>query len=65
MYEQGQGVVQDYVRAHMWAFLAALSGDAAGAKTRDIIAKHMTPQQIGEAQKMARECQAREFEACD
>jgi hypothetical protein len=31
----------------------------------DILAKRMTPQQIGEAQKMARECQQRNFKGCD
>ena len=65
MYDKGQGVVQDYARAHMWFSLAAVSGDAGAAKNRDIAAEQMTLQQIAEAQKMARECQAKNFKGCD
>ena len=62
MYAIGQGVPIDYVRAHMWFNLVAVKG--AGGKNRDILAKKMTPQQIAEAQKLARECQARDFKGC-
>jgi len=65
MYGIGQGVVQDYARAHMWFNLAAVSGDKDAIKNRDIVAARMTAQQISEAQKMARECQARNFKQCD
>ena len=34
-------------------------------KNHDIVAKLMTPQQIAQAQKLARECQARNFKNCD
>ena len=64
-YDNGQGVVQDYVRAHMWYNLGAVSGKAEyAAKNRDSIAAKMTPPQIAEAQKLARECQARKFKGC-
>ena len=65
MYEKGRGVVQDHTRAHMWSNLAAVSGNTSAVKNRDVFAAKMTPQQIGEAQKMARECQARDFKKCD
>jgi TPR repeat protein len=65
LYGRGQGVAQDYIRAHMWYNLAAVKGDADSVKNRDIIAAKMTSQQIAEAQKMARECQARNFKNCD
>jgi TPR repeat protein len=65
MYAKGQGVVQDDTRAHMWYNLAATGGDSVAVKSRDIIAAKMTPQQIAEAQKLARECQARNFKNCD
>jgi uncharacterized protein len=55
MYKVGRGVPQDYVSAHMWWNLAAASGDQYSAKHRDEIAVLMTPEQIGEAQKLARE----------
>jgi hypothetical protein len=35
------------------------------ASMRDQFSKAMTPQQIAEAQKMARECQQRNFKDCD
>ena len=63
-YEKGQGTAQDYVRAYMWFNLGAVSGDAGAAKSRDIVAKVMTPQQIAQAQKMARDCQRRNFKGC-
>ena len=65
MYAQGQGVAQDYSKAHMWYNLAAVSGDSDAVKNRDIVAAKMTPQQVAEAQKLARECQARKFTKCD
>jgi len=55
MYEKGQGVPQDYVQAHMWYNLAGASGVAQCVQFRDYIAKMMTPTQIGEAQRLARE----------
>ena len=60
MYSKGRGVPQDYVQAHMWHNLA-VSNLAAGVdrdkavKYRDIVAAKMTPAQIAEAQRLARE----------
>ncbi len=65
MYAEGKGVVQDYVRAHMWLNLSAASGYSRAVESRDTVAKLMTPQQIAEAQKLARECQARQFKGCN
>ena len=60
MYHEGQGVTQDYVQAHMWYNLAASrlppGEDRDNAvKNRDIVTKRMTPAQISEAEKLARE----------
>ncbi len=56
MYANGRGVPQDHVRAHMWANLAAAQGqDEDHRETRELIAEMMTPAQIAEAQKLARE----------
>ncbi len=60
MYDKGKGVLQDYVQAHMWYNLAAfrlLPGVYRNYafKNRDIISERMTPAQISEAQKLARE----------
>jgi hypothetical protein len=55
MYEKGQGVPQDYVQAYMWFNLAAAQGTGGAAEWREHIAARMTPAQIAEAQKLARE----------
>ena len=55
MYDNGQGVPQDYVQAHKWWNLAAVAGDKDAIKSRDLVAGKMTPAQIAEAQKLARE----------
>ncbi len=60
MYRNGEGVPQDYVQAHMWYNLAASKfppGERRdkAVENRYIVAKKMTPAQISEAQKLARE----------
>jgi TPR repeat protein len=55
MYRRGDGVPQDYVQAHMWANLAAAQGNEDARGARDVIAFMMTPSQIEEAQRLARE----------
>jgi uncharacterized protein len=55
MYEYGRGVPQDYVTAHMWFNLAAASGDTDAVIRREMVAAKMTPAQIAEAEKLARE----------
>ena len=55
MYVLGQGAPQDYVTAHMWLNLAAAGGHKIAEKARDEFTTIMTPAQIAEAQKLARE----------
>src|SRR3990172_4004093 len=62
MYHTGQGVPKDYVLAHMWFNLATSRYPASEKEKRewaeifrDIAASRMTPAQIAEAQRMARE----------
>ena len=59
MYADGEGVPQDYVQAHKWFNLAAASVPAAYrealVEARDDVAARMTPLQIVEAQRLARE----------
>ena len=64
MYDEGKGVLQDYVRAHMWWNIAASNGIESAAKNRGIVAKKMTPAQIAEAQKLARECVRKKYKDC-
>ena len=55
MYAQGQGVAQDYVLAHTWFNLSATQGHQQAISNLDITVRRMTPAQIAEAQKLARE----------
>jgi len=55
-YEQGEGVPQDYVLAHMWFNLSASNSTGKdqerGVKSRDEVASKMTRSQIAEAQRL-------------
>ncbi|MEX2648578.1 MAG: peptidoglycan-binding protein [Alphaproteobacteria bacterium] len=53
MYRDGQGVPQDFVRAHQWLNLAAAVGQAEAATARDELAERMERGQIAEAQRLA------------
>ena len=55
MYHKGEGVLQDYVQAHKWWNIAAANGYEDARINRDLIGKEMTPEQIAEAQRLARE----------
>ena len=55
MYANGDGVPQDYVKAYMWLNLAAARGKSEDKKSRDTVAGWMTPAEIQEAQRLARE----------
>jgi uncharacterized protein len=76
MYANGDGVIQDNVMAYMWLSIAPENGlkqgrvgaERGGAenwvKNRDNLAKYMTAAQLAEAQKLARECIARNYRGC-
>ncbi len=55
MYDEGRGVPKDYVLAHMWLNLAAAKGGKDAVKLRDLLEEIMTPVQLAEAQRLARE----------
>jgi hypothetical protein len=60
MYANGDGVEQDYVRSHLYANLAAAhlppgEDHDIAVKNRAIIAKTLTPAQLAEAQRLARD----------
>ena len=68
MYLDGQGVPMSLVQTYMWLNLAVAysTGDEQkfAVKTRDDIARRMTPDQIAEAQRLAQQCQAQQFKGC-
>jgi uncharacterized protein len=64
MYAFGRGVLKDYVYAHMWANIAVSIGGKDKGKVRDFVEKKMTPSQIAEAQRFARECVRKNYIGC-
>ena len=64
MYDDGQGVLQDYIRAHMWFNIAASSGNKVASENRDIAAEQMTASQIETAQRLAQECEKKNYKGC-
>jgi TPR repeat protein len=62
MYSHGRGVEQDILQAHMWSNLAASGQSGEERKravdARDALEKLMTPAQLAEAQRLAREWEA-------
>ena len=64
MYENGQGLLQDNVLAHMWYNIGSANGNETAAENRDKRANVMTAEQIAEAQAMARDCMASNYQNC-
>ncbi|MDQ2092206.1 SEL1-like repeat protein [Marimonas arenosa] len=54
-YTTGTGVDLDYVQAHKWLNVAAAQGSSEAGTQRDTVSKLMTPEQIAQAQALARE----------
>ena len=54
-YAMGIGFPKDIVQAFMWFDLAAMQGDSDAQSDRDRVAQMMTPSQIAEAQRLAKE----------
>lgn len=69
LYADGRGVPKDYVLAYMWLTLSVAQSDdqmpdlqgvnSKLARLRDSLARRMTPEQIAEAQRLAREWRPR------
>jgi TPR repeat protein len=64
MYDNGEGVPQDNVYAHMWFNIASSNGSESARANRDIAAKRMTPNQLAEGQSLARECVKKDYKNC-
>ena len=64
LYYKEQGVLQDYVRAHMWYNMAASPGLKTASGNRDTVAKQMNSNQIEKVQKLARECVRKKYKGC-
>lgn len=55
MYSIGRGVDIDLVTAHKWFNLAAMRGNIEARKCRSELAIEMSPMEVAEAQRQARE----------
>ena len=65
MYYNGKGILRDYVYAHMWANISASNGNENAIELRYFLANEMmTSADISEAQKLARECVAKNYKGC-
>ena len=64
MYGLGEGVIEDFIRGYMWINIVASNGSNLASGARDFLAKKMTPSQISEAQKLARECVTKNYKGC-
>ena len=64
MYEKGEGFLQDFVYAHMWANLSVNNGYTDARSLRDELANKMTPSQMEKAQDLARECLKKNYQGC-
>jgi TPR repeat protein len=59
MYAKGLGAKPNYRIAHMWFSFSAANGHKNGSIAQNQVAKRMTPAQIAEAKKLAREWRAK------
>jgi len=55
IYAKGLGVPPDYVCAHMWFSLSAAKGEQIAVKNLERAERQMTPAQINEARRLARD----------
>ena len=55
MYFNGEGVMCDYTEAYVWCYLASLDGDEEHKKTRDLIVKELSIDELEQGKKRAEE----------
>jgi hypothetical protein len=64
MYENGNGVPQNNVMAHLWFSISSANGLKETAKWRDEVESNMTPEEISKAKAMASECISSGYANC-
>lgn len=64
LYASGDGVPFNLVYAHMWMSIAASLGDRRIRGWIDDFAELMTPEEIATAERLARECVAKDYKGC-
>ena len=64
LYYLGNGVKEDMVYAHMWINLASLNGFEIAEEINVLLTELMTPSQIQEEERLARECVKKNYKDC-
>ena len=64
MYASGRGVIKDPLKAHMWANIASSASPDDGCKLRDYLEQSLTPNQLDQSLKLARNCVEKEYKDC-
>jgi len=64
MYLNGEGVTQSKTNAYMWLHNAASQGVSLAKWSQVELEKKMTPEQVEQAQTLARECLAKKYKNC-
>ena len=64
MYNHGDGVPEDDVTAYMWFNLAAAQENESAVTLKGVVQLRMTPADISKAQKLSRECLAKDYKDC-
>ena len=64
LYYLGNGVKENMVYAHMWVNLASLNGFEMAEEINALLIQLMTPSQIEEAERLARECVKKNYKGC-
>ena len=65
MYDNGEGVSQNNVRAYVWWSVAAAQGYEDARTNRDIMADRLTPEQLARGQDMATRCFESDYQDCE
>ena len=65
MYDEGEGVPQNDVRAYVWFSVAAAQGNETPRGQRDIVSDRLTPEQLARGQDMATRCFESDYQDCE
>jgi Sel1 repeat len=65
MYHRGQGVARNSARAFIWLSRASASGDVRAKAELHDVSQTMTPQELSQAQEMAKACEASNYRECE
>jgi TPR repeat protein len=65
MYENGEGVPEDFVMAHVWYSLAAANGYKPANESMVLIKGKLSREQLDEAQKIQSGCLKSNYKDCN